>query len=127
MRGKTHGRWPRSFIAIAAWPHYPSGVSHVWVRRSRIRVVEAEKAAAAAAAAALQEDAAAAAATTAVAEEALEESGGASLELHMHTVMNIGALPRRCRPKVTRIGTNGLLHSRSAMPWRQTCDLISVV
>ena len=41
--------------------------------------------------------------------------------------MNIGALPRRCRPKVTRIGTYCLLHSRSAMPWRLTRDLISVV
>ena len=27
---------------------------------------------------------------------------------------------RRCRPKVTRIGTHGLLHSRCAMPWRLT-------
>ena len=45
----------------------------------------------------------------------------------MSSLMNIGALPRRCRPKVTRIGTHGLLHSRSAMPWRLTRDLISVV
>ena len=34
---------------------------------------------------------------------------------------------RRCRPKVTRIGMHGLLHSRSAMPWRLARDLISVV
>ena len=34
---------------------------------------------------------------------------------------------RRCRPKVTHICTNGLLHSRCAWPWRLTRDLISVV
>ena len=33
-------------------------------------------------------------------------------------ILHIGALPRRCRPQVTRIGTNGALHSRSAIPRR---------
>ena len=32
--------------------------------------------------------------------------------------INIGALPRRCRPQVTRIGAHGALHSRSALLWR---------
>ena len=98
MRGKPHGRTPRFFIAMAARPNLPSGMSHVWVMYScmghvwaRIRVVEAEKAAAAAAAA-LQEGAVAAAATAAVAEEAPEESGGAFLELHMQTVTGSAVL-----------------------------------
>ena len=34
---------------------------------------------------------------------------------------------QRCLPKVTRIGTHGLLYSRSAMPWRLTRDLFSEV
>ena len=41
--------------------------------------------------------------------------------------MNIGALPRQCRPQVTRIGMHVTLHSRSAIPWRLTRDFISVV
>ena len=49
------------------------------------------------------------------------------VSLQLTLIMNIGALPRWCHPKVTRIGTHGLLHSRSAMPWRLTRDLISVV
>ena len=59
----------------------------------------------------------------------LKISGGRDLNMPLRdiAVMNIGALPRRCHPKVTRIGTHGLLHSRSAMPWRLTRDLISVV
>ena len=38
--------------------------------------------------------------------------------LYLKLLFNIGALPRRCRPHVTRIGTQGALSSRSAMPWR---------
>jgi len=41
--------------------------------------------------------------------------------------INIGALPRRCRPQVTRIDMHGALHSRSAIPWRLTRGLITVV
>ena len=37
----------------------------------------------------------------------------------------MGALPRRCRPKVKRIGTNGALHSRSAIPRRFNRSLTS--
>ena len=43
-------------------------------------------------------------------------------------ILNIGALPRRCRPQVTRIDTPSALHSRSSMPWRflPGLDLISL-
>ena len=76
---------------MAARPHSSPGMSHVWVRRARIGVVETEEAAAAVAAA-LQENVAAAAAAAAVAEEAPEESGRASHELHMHTVTRSAGL-----------------------------------
>ena len=41
--------------------------------------------------------------------------------------MNIGALPRRCRPQVKRTDMHGALHSRSAIPRRLTRGLITVV
>ena len=39
--------------------------------------------------------------------------------------MNIGALPRRCRPQLTRICTHGALYSRSAIPLRFNWSLTS--
>ena len=41
--------------------------------------------------------------------------------------MKIGALPLRCRSQVTRIGMHGALHFRSAVPWRLTRGLVSVI
>ena len=41
--------------------------------------------------------------------------------------LNIGALPRRCRPQVTHIDMHGALYSRSAKPRRLTRGLITAV
>ena len=52
-------------------------------------------------------------------EKSLEEFGLARF------CMKIGALPRRCRPQVTQIGTHSAIHSRSAMHWRFNRSLTS--
>ena len=49
---------------------------------------------------------------------------------HVHlNNYNIDALRGGVRPKITPIGTHGLLYSRSSMPWRLAAEfyLISVV